>query len=227
MFLFCFVLHGCEFENVTDRREHTSSQMTDTATTAVTTAIHVPSSPSFFVSLQLSDQDVCLRVSADVPCVCWRCWRPVCLLTLLTSRVSADVPCVTLTKWSAPAPGQGRAQLFVLRVCFGSYNVHSAFHWWWCRASCPRMSVDILGTNCDQCLSMVQCCFTSTETVRLIRTENPGRLPRLSHSCWTLSVRLIQNYALLYCPKRNKQNKTEKQKQRTFESVERTEHCQC
>ena len=25
--------------------------------------------------------------------------------------------------------------------------------------------VDILGTNCDQCLSMVQCCFTSTKTV--------------------------------------------------------------
>ena len=22
---------------------------------------------------------------------------------------------------------------------------------WWCRASCPGMSVDILGTNCDQC----------------------------------------------------------------------------
>ena len=31
------------------------------------------------------------------------------------------------------------------------------------------MSVDILGTNGDQCLSMVQCCFTSTETIRLIR----------------------------------------------------------
>ena len=31
--------------------------------------------------------------------------------------------------------------------------------WWWCRSSCPRMSVDILGTNCDQCLNMVQCCF--------------------------------------------------------------------
>ena len=45
---------------------------------------------------------------------------------------------------------------------------------WWCRASCPRMSVDILGTTCDQCLSMVQCCFTSTETMRLIRTESPG-----------------------------------------------------
>ena len=34
------------------------------------------------------------------------------------------------------------------------------------------MSVDMLGTNCDQCLSTVQCCFTSTETVRLVRTLN-------------------------------------------------------
>ena len=48
------------------------------------------------------------------------------------------------------------------------------------------MSVDILGTDCDQCRGMVQCCFTSTETVRLIRTESPGRPPRLSHSSWTL-----------------------------------------
>jgi len=39
------------------------------------------------------------------------------------------------------------------------------------------MSVDILGTNCDQCRSMVQCCFTSTETVRLITTGSPGRQP--------------------------------------------------
>ena len=45
--------------------------------------------------------------------------------------------------------------------------------------------VDILGTNCDQCVSMVQCCFTSTETIRLIRTGSPGRPPRLSHSSWT------------------------------------------
>ena len=42
--------------------------------------------------------------------------------------------------------------------------------------------VDILGTNCDQYLSTVQCCFTSTETVRLIRAGCPGRPPRLSHS---------------------------------------------
>ena len=34
---------------------------------------------------------------------------------------------------------------------------------------------------------MVQCCFTSTETIRLIRTGSPGRPPRLSHNSWTLS----------------------------------------
>ena len=44
----------------------------------------------------------------------------------------------------------------------------------------------MIGTNCDQCVSMVQCCFTSTETWRLIRTGSPGRPPRLSHSSWTL-----------------------------------------
>ena len=48
--------------------------------------------------------------------------------------------------------------------------------------------VDILGTNCDQGVSMVQRCFTSTETIKLIRTGSPGRPPRLSHSSWTLSV---------------------------------------
>ena len=49
------------------------------------------------------------------------------------------------------------------------------------------MSTDILGTNCDQRVCMVQCCFTSTETVKLIRTESPGRSPRPSHTSRTLS----------------------------------------
>ena len=40
---------------------------------------------------------------------------------------------------------------------------------------------DILGTNCDQCVSMVQCCFTSTETIRLIGMGSPGRPTRISH----------------------------------------------
>ena len=48
------------------------------------------------------------------------------------------------------------------------------------------MSVDILGTSCDQCRSMVQYGFTSKETKRLVRTDSPGRPPRLSHSSWTM-----------------------------------------
>ena len=54
--------------------------------------------------------------------------------------------------------------------------------------SCPRnrMSVEILGTNCDQCWSTVRCCFTSTETVRLVRTESPGWPHQRSHGSWTL-----------------------------------------
>ena len=49
------------------------------------------------------------------------------------------------------------------------------------------MSADILGTSWDQCRSMVQYNFTSTETRRLVRTDSPGRPPRLSHSSWTMS----------------------------------------
>jgi len=36
----------------------------------------------------------------------------------------------------------------------------------------------------NQCVSTVQYSFTSTETMRLVRTENPGQPPRLSHSSW-------------------------------------------
>ena len=49
------------------------------------------------------------------------------------------------------------------------------------------MSVDILGTSWDQCRSMVQYSFTSTETRSLVRTDSPGRPPRLSHSSWTMA----------------------------------------
>ena len=35
--------------------------------------------------------------------------------------------------------------------------------------------VDILGTNCDQCVSTAHCCFTSTETVKLIMTKTEPR----------------------------------------------------
>ena len=44
---------------------------------------------------------------------------------------------------------------------------------------CCLMSSDV------GCMSMVQYSFTSTETRRLVRTDSPGRPPRLSHSSWT------------------------------------------
>ena len=49
------------------------------------------------------------------------------------------------------------------------------------------MSVDILGTNWDQCQSMVQYSFLSTETIRLIRMDSPGQPPRLTQ---------LPNYAM-------------------------------
>ena len=33
--------------------------------------------------------------------------------------------------------------------------------------------VHISGTHCDQCVSMVHCCFTSTESIRLIKDGEP------------------------------------------------------
>ena len=51
------------------------------------------------------------------------------------------------------------------------------------------MSVDILGTSCDQCRSLVQYSFMSVETRRLVRTDSPGWPPQLSHSSWTMESR--------------------------------------
>ena len=42
--------------------------------------------------------------------------------------------------------------------------------------------VDILGTNCDQRVCMVQCCFTSTKTIRLVRTESSSELTLFGHA---------------------------------------------
>ena len=67
-----------------------------------------------------------------------------------------------------------------------------------CDAKCPRMSVDILGTSWDQCVSMDQYCFTSTETRRLVRTDSPGRPPRLSHSSWTINVSTVWPFPLCF-----------------------------
>ena len=64
------------------------------------------------------------------------------------------------------------------------------------------MSVGILGTSWDQCRSMVQYSFTSTETRRLVRTDSPGRPPRLSrlHSSWTMKTAALHDELMLNCP---------------------------
>ena len=53
------------------------------------------------------------------------------------------------------------------------------------------MSVDIVGTNCDQC------CFTSTETVRLIRDREKG-----GKGVWRWEKREII-YLSLHCHHQN------------------------
>ena len=58
------------------------------------------------------------------------------------------------------------------------------------------MSVDLFGTSWDQRRSMVQYSFTSTETRRLVRTDTPGRPPRLSHSSWIMMTR---RFLLICC----------------------------
>ena len=69
------------------------------------------------------------------------------------------------------------------------------------------MSSDVGRHSWDQCMSMVQYCFTSTDTIRLVRTDSPGRSPRLSHSSWTLISRWgkkeIITYLSLHCHHRH------------------------
>ena len=60
------------------------------------------------------------------------------------------------------------------------------------------MSVDILGTSWDQCRSMVQYSFTSTETRRLVRTDSPGRPPRLPHSSWNMHTRSLTRRTFIH-----------------------------
>ena len=87
--------------------------------------------------------------------------------------------------------GGGRGCVPIVSEVIGSSHILGAFLllWWWCR-----------GTNCDQSLSMVQYCYTSTETVRLIRTENPGRPPWRSHSSWTQIVVVHSWHLWLFSP---------------------------
>ena len=51
--------------------------------------------------------------------------------------------------------------------------------------------------NSSLCFLLLQCCFTSTKTVRTNRTRSPGRLPRLSHSSRAVKLSVVMCYTLM------------------------------
>ena len=61
------------------------------------------------------------------------------------------------------------------------------------------MSIDILGSSWDQYMSVVQYSFTSTKTMRLVRTGSPGRPPQLSHSSWNMPT-TYHSQTYIYIP---------------------------
>ena len=66
------------------------------------------------------------------------------LTRILTLRI------IVFRKQYVPAIWQTAVALY-MHNSFADIK-HRREWWWWCGASCPRMSVDILRTNCDQCL---------------------------------------------------------------------------
>ena len=87
--------------------------------------------------------------------------------TSFTQKRNMNTVDLSSSSVSSPTDGGG-VELHVLGCATSTFTqlLNSGLYpwwWWWCRASCPRMSVDMLGTNCAQCVSMVHCCFTSTD----------------------------------------------------------------
>ena len=84
----------------------------------------------------------------------------------------------TLQAFNKPQPG--RYNIFSYHCALWSCFILGSQLWIYSFQCC------LSGTSWDQCVSMVQYYFTSTETVRLVRTDSPGWPPRLSHSSWTM-----------------------------------------
>ena len=59
------------------------------------------------------------------------------------------------------------------------------YTWFLCDADLSEKTK--LVTLPGQLPRLVECCFTSTETIDLLGTGSPGRTPRLSHSSWALN----------------------------------------
>ena len=148
----------------------------------------------------------------------WRCysnnvlniWLLLQVLVYIWSHVTTWSITVTkhlvVERYSYQTFGCGALQLSNIWLCLWwlaciwspvmAWGVTVVILWLMMMMMWSLMSSDVgltslLGTNCDQCVCMAQCCFTSTETIGLIRTGSPGRPPRLSHSSWTLTLGLL------------------------------------
>ena len=70
------------------------------------------------------------------------------------------------------------------------------------------------GPQCLQCARVgmkLKCCFTSTETVCLLRTYgSPGRLPRLSHSFWAFVGGTVSTWGRWRMPVNKRQKRHQK-----------------
>ena len=68
---------------------------------------------------------------------------------------------------------------------------------------------------------MVQYCFTSTETIRLVRTDSPGRPPRLSHSSRTMILRPVNQYGYSRAKRGGGGRKEKKRERRLYITLRR------
>ena len=119
----------------------------------------------------------------------WLCARRECLKLLNTRDLPRSKPFVrvalpaSLSARSFPftpaCPGQYTQFLYIIVNRVSQRLVLNIWH-----SAHPFTAMNRLA-GVEQLL--IQCCFASTETMRLIRDGSPGRPPRLSHSSWTLS----------------------------------------
>ena len=65
--------------------------------------------------------------------------------------------------------------------CFSGF-VFSPFNFWYAARGVVPSFFALASAVAGRAFELDECCFTSTETVGLLGTGNPGRPPRLSHS---------------------------------------------
>ena len=81
--------------------------------------------------------------------------------------------CVCMVQCGFTSTETTRMSSWHIRDKLSPVRVHGSV-WLYVHTKPQGCPVDISGTNCHQCVCMVQCGFTSTETTRLVRTGSRG-----------------------------------------------------